>query len=913
MKYLNTFFYILQRLTSGVDSLIQTKKDDLAELKKESYYQQKKTGVQLEEEEKEEEKKGKKKKKDKKKKKWVDLDTAEFSDQDGIVTGDEDNESTSASEGPDIVDDVDKAEDKEDKEEDKKDSEKEDSIGLVEIPDDPIDWEADEDIFNTAAAEVILSGDIKLAIIPDDPVYDDDEDPFSTKIADEIAKFDREKKRKEASKLKFTGLSSVADVLSGKKDKVDKDLVEVTTKSKRRRANRINLIAEEQSDVTKQEDISTIVKKDPADEQCDFLTTAENGLGVVPVGDLLSATPSPLPTTPSDPTTTQKTKSKDKTSSNILDLHDFEELETKNASEQLTSNVAILAGEFTKAAEEEVDEFDAAFDALAQDSFTKYKLDELEKEWEDEDVFDTTNADKILNLVSLANKVEVEEEPLETWDDKDPFDTSAYDDITGDLEADLGFECLAKRDPEEERPIINISAAEIDPFLDLSKGSDAFGGIPGITVAKVPDEGWAAFKSDKKPTRPPPPKPAPPRPPRPPLRESNSLNPSEKSSVSVVVKAPSTESIKSWNCAVADKLITKSKLEALENSILSEDEEDEEDDPFDTSNFRDVGEFEETKEEVEDPFDTSAFGGEETKEEVEDPFDTSAFRDFEEEEEVPDFEEAQKLLKEQEKIKENKPEAQVDLLSDIEIDKDLDTTLVPVAKNVDPFDTDFASDILPNKGDPFDTSFVKGGPGKAEIRALEDEFLEKENFDPRTAEGTSIPRKPLAPGIAGRQRPSAALSGLSELEIKAPPIEKKKVESEEEIVDPFDTTIVNKVVPIRKAKKSSEISVEDQDFDPTSTFKAVEIEEIDPFDTSAATEVIPELKAQAEAEAKAKAEEELRKAKEVAEAESKAKERAIAEAAAKLAKIDENKPLSSEPIAKPLPHSLTDDDFDPRA
>merc|ERR1712228_435754 len=64
---------LFARLTSGVDSLIQTKKDDLAELKKESYYQQKKTGVQLEEEEKEEEKTGKKKKKDKKKKKWVDL------------------------------------------------------------------------------------------------------------------------------------------------------------------------------------------------------------------------------------------------------------------------------------------------------------------------------------------------------------------------------------------------------------------------------------------------------------------------------------------------------------------------------------------------------------------------------------------------------------------------------------------------------------------------------------------------------------------------------------------------------------------------------------------------------------------------------------------------------------------------
>ena len=32
----------------------------------------------------------------------------------------------------------------------------------------------------------------------------------------------------------------------------------------------------------------------------------------------------------------------------------------------MTSNVAILAGEFSKPAEEEVDDFDAAFDALAQ-------------------------------------------------------------------------------------------------------------------------------------------------------------------------------------------------------------------------------------------------------------------------------------------------------------------------------------------------------------------------------------------------------------------------------------------------------------------------------------------------------------------------------------------------------------------
>ena len=43
---------------------------------------------------------------------------------------------------------------------------------------------------------------------------------------------------------------------------------------------------------------------------------------------------------------------------------------------------------------------------------------------------------------------------------------------------------------------------------------------------------------------------------------------------------------------------------------------------------------------------------------------------------------------------------------------------------------------------------------------------------------------------------------------------------------------------MRKAQKRSEISVEDQDFDPTQSFKGIE-KEVDPFDTSAAGAVIP--------------------------------------------------------------------------
>jgi hypothetical protein len=92
-------------------------------------------------------------------------------------------------------------------------------------------------------------------------------------------------------------------------------------------------------------------------------------------------------------------------------IREFEEFEFKKDT-QLTSNVAILAGEFAIAVEEEVDEFDAAFDAIAQESVTRGKIEELEKQFEDSDVFDTTCADTVLNLASLTNKVEEVEEPL---------------------------------------------------------------------------------------------------------------------------------------------------------------------------------------------------------------------------------------------------------------------------------------------------------------------------------------------------------------------------------------------------------------------------------------------------------------------------------------------------------------------
>ena len=110
--------------------------------------------------------------------------------------------------------------------------------------------------------------DVKLAVIPDSPVEEEGDDPFDTKYADVIVeKHEKEKKvrqRLEDNGIKFGCISAAADVLTGKTAAVDKHAVDHAVKKKRRRANRINLIADEVDDVTALEDIEGI---SPIEEQ----------------------------------------------------------------------------------------------------------------------------------------------------------------------------------------------------------------------------------------------------------------------------------------------------------------------------------------------------------------------------------------------------------------------------------------------------------------------------------------------------------------------------------------------------------------------------------------------------------------------------------------------------------------------
>ena len=884
---------LFQSLTTGVDHLIQKTSTDLKEIKEESYFQQKEVKVVDNTQAGLERRKLEEKRKEKGKN-WVDLESGSFEDFDGAVEDFDEDKKKKRQQADDGEDEEEGGlDEKKPETEEKGKEEEEEKPELFKEPSiDEFDADEDEDIFNTDFVTAVTTGEVKLAVIPDSPTYDDDEDdPFNTTIADVIVKKDKEVKKKEQTKLKFTGLSAVADVLAGKADKLDKSQLEHQVKKKRRRANRINLIADEADDVTAVEDLAEDLGPDTAPElQIDILgdlgnTNSEQALGV-PGGKGL------LATTPTSPSKVEENKDD---SAGKVDLSEFEDIlglgDSKDTVVDLTSNIAILAGEFATAAEEEEDDFDAAFDALAHESVTKTRLEELEKQFENDDIFDTSGADKVLQLASLIDKVEDKPEPELVFED--PFDTSAYDHITGEVETELEFDSLVSRAPTTAT---SLTADSKSPSVVTGAGSSVFSS--GAPEEAQNSEGWAAFVDKSKP----PPRPAPPAPRRPPLPPSVYVHPDDRPETpSVVIKAPSTESLKSWNNAVADQLIRKSVSDAL-----LEEEQEEEDDPFDTKGYEGiVGE-------PEDPFDTSKVGqdskdkeenNEGEKEELpdcEDPFDTTAVDGV-----IEKSRETERALE--------KARQPLDLLTEGDdgpaAEGDDLVTLQPVSKDVsnpevDPFDTDFAAEVLPDKGDPFDTTHVKGELGKAEIKALEEEFLDQDEFDPRIKEGTAVPKRNL-PGVAGRARPKTA--GTGELKIKS--VSEEEEEQVEE--DPFDTSIVDKVIPVRKAKKSTELSVEDDDFDPTSSFQKSketapgvtpvpeeEEEEIDPFDTGFATSALPEEERKQEEERQRQ--EELKRKQEEEERE---RLRTIAEAAERLKKRQQTQPSPD----------ISDDDFDPRA
>ena len=347
------------------------------------------------------------------------------------------------------------------------------------------------------------------------------------------------------------------------------------------------------------------------------------------------------------------------------------------------------------------------------------------------------------------------------------------------------------------------------------------------------DSSWANFGGqDPKKKAPParPSKPPPPRPPRPPPPSATQQTTprveidyaSGRNTPSVIIKAPSSESIKSWNNAQAETLIRKSNIEAIEASVL---EQEKEFDPFDTTEYNQVVDDIKAKEDA--------------------PFDTSTVVDKEQLKQIEG-----ELIDNSKGGVEGSDKSNSAILNELETD-------------TDPFDTGFVAGVVKEpEGDPFDTSKVK---------SEEAEDPEFDPFDTTAAEKVIPVRKPKV-----SQRSTVSIEDDDfdpENSFKVKKARRPPPGRPDQAIDPFDTGSVAPIPeegvlkPTAQAQPVvSQVSVEekraqelkgieeeliggelkrsftDDDFDPRAdepdkTFNEpvsdIEIDEDDPFDTSA--------------------------------------------------------------------------------
>lgn len=377
-------------MTSGVDAIVKQKKDDLDTLKETSYYQRKKTGDELAE----------------------DIRIARPTNLEGVgeASDNSDDEEYDIETRRKVLQeaelhtgwsDDDKSPDfgGDEAEENKQEEE--------EVEEEK---EEEEEFDTEFVNETLATLGLKLNEIPDSPI-DDGPDVFDTKVATDIVeKTEKERKlreKAESDKVRIGMLASAADVLSGRAAAAPAVAEHSIVRKRRRRGDGVNLLPEEPEP-------PVAVVEEPKVEETQEMDRLDGD------GE-------------------DEKKSEEKLENEEKDDENDEAVKEEEPQE------------VPEEEEEEDDPFDAAFDELAKESLKKVNMEELTAELYNEDLFDTSAADAVLNLASLTNVVEEKEEEivLDTFDDKDPFDTSAYDHITKDLEEDLEFESLAKRDPNE--------------------------------------------------------------------------------------------------------------------------------------------------------------------------------------------------------------------------------------------------------------------------------------------------------------------------------------------------------------------------------------------------------------------------------------------------------------------------------
>lgn len=234
-------------LTAGVDNILKKSQGDLDRIKSTSYFQKKSISQETENKEPLE------KPVLKTKNRWVG-----FEDNDANVEHEEsDNQEIELKESTNLDK---KAEPILTKEENAEDDE-------AEEEEEEEECEEDEDIFDTSYVDVVASGEVKLAYIPDSPLDDKDTfDPFDTSIVERVIKT-------VPNKRTLVSLGSAVDVLTGK---VEKSTCLNVTKIRKPRKQDLLLESFDECETINEDSLPKVIEDTPVfktllDEDTDIL------------------------------------------------------------------------------------------------------------------------------------------------------------------------------------------------------------------------------------------------------------------------------------------------------------------------------------------------------------------------------------------------------------------------------------------------------------------------------------------------------------------------------------------------------------------------------------------------------------------------------------------------------------------
>ncbi|XP_022175852.1 LOW QUALITY PROTEIN: protein stoned-B-like [Myzus persicae] len=306
----------------------------------------------------------------------------------------------------------------------------EEAAACAQVEEESSSEESDngDDIFDTSYVDVITSGEVKLAYIPESPTEESTEfDPFDTSIVDKVIQPNPSKKNK-----RYISLGCAVEVLSGKEVDINPEVFRST--AVRKRPKPVNLLLEsfdESSSIAKLVDdkpVKTLLDDDP-----DLPTDALPLTIVTPI----EIKPQPIKK--------ESKKTPEQDISQIINEFDTPLILSETVNTQLQFD----------------DDIDDEFAALAAESLSKSPLPE------DVDPFDTSFAD---HLVPAVNNLNIESEQINHPTDKKVAEKDFFEivrplsvehrDLLGGSTTDLSV--IGHNPIEPHNPVSETT--HIDPF-----------------------------------------------------------------------------------------------------------------------------------------------------------------------------------------------------------------------------------------------------------------------------------------------------------------------------------------------------------------------------------------------------------------------------------------------------------------